>query len=142
MLLVIKFVMLVSHGPLRTQSRSQGWVDLGVSVHFLFQRRKAITISTLIFLCLSLPLPLYVEFRGRQGGRDGWEFGVSTCKRLLEWIKNKVPLYYTVRGSAVSDSLGPYICSSRGSSAHRILQARILEWVAISFSRGSYRPRD
>lgn len=69
MLLVIKFVILVSHGPLRTQSRSQGWVDLGVSVHFLFQRRKAITISTLIFLCLSLPLPLYVEFRGRQGGR-------------------------------------------------------------------------
>lgn len=37
-------------------------MDLGVSVHFLFQRRKAITISTLIFLCLSLP-PLYVEFR-------------------------------------------------------------------------------
>ena len=29
-----------------------------------------------------------------------------------------------------------------GSSVHRILQARILEWVAISFSRGSSRPRD
>ena len=27
-------------------------------------------------------------------------------------------------------------------SVHRILQARILEWVAISFSRGSSRPRD
>ena len=27
-------------------------------------------------------------------------------------------------------------CSSPGSSAHWILQARILEWVAISFSRG------
>ena len=26
-------------------------------------------------------------------------------------------------------------CSPPGSSAHRILQARILEWVAISFSR-------
>ena len=28
------------------------------------------------------------------------------------------------------------------SSVHEILQARILEWVAISFSRGSSRPRD
>jgi len=28
------------------------------------------------------------------------------------------------------------------SSAHGILQARILEWVAIPFSRGSSRPRD
>ena len=28
-------------------------------------------------------------------------------------------------------------CSLPGSSVHRILQARILEWVAISFSRGS-----
>ena len=29
-----------------------------------------------------------------------------------------------------------------GSSIHGILQARILEWVTISFSRGSSRPRD
>ena len=29
-----------------------------------------------------------------------------------------------------------------GSSVHGILQARILEWVAISFSRGSSQPRD
>ena len=33
-------------------------------------------------------------------------------------------------------------CSLPGSSIHRILQARILEWVAISFSRGSSWPRD
>ena len=29
-----------------------------------------------------------------------------------------------------------------GSSVHGILQARILEWVAISFSRGSSKLRD
>ena len=29
-----------------------------------------------------------------------------------------------------------------GSSVHGILQARILEWVAISYSRGSSQPRD
>ena len=36
----------------------------------------------------------------------------------------------------------PMNCSPSGSSAHGILQARILEWVAISFSRGSFWPRD
>ena len=33
-------------------------------------------------------------------------------------------------------------CSLPGSSLPRILQARILEWVAIQFCRGSSRPRD
>ena len=33
-------------------------------------------------------------------------------------------------------------CNPWGSSVHGILQARILEWVAISFSRASARPRD
>ena len=32
--------------------------------------------------------------------------------------------------------------SPPGSSVHGILQARVLEWVAISFSRGSSWPRD
>ena len=36
----------------------------------------------------------------------------------------------------------PMDCSPPGSSVQGILQARILEWVAISFSRGSYQPRD
>ena len=33
-------------------------------------------------------------------------------------------------------------CSLSGSSVHGILQAKILEWVAISFCQGSSRPRD
>ena len=33
-------------------------------------------------------------------------------------------------------------CSLPGSSVHGISQARILEWVAVSFSRGSSQPRD
>ena len=36
----------------------------------------------------------------------------------------------------------PIDCSPPGSSLHWILQARILERVAISFSRGSSQPRD
>ena len=33
-------------------------------------------------------------------------------------------------------------CSPPGSSVHGILQARILEWVAISYFRGSSQPKD
>ena len=33
-------------------------------------------------------------------------------------------------------------CSPPGSSVHGILQARVLEWIAIPFSRGSSQPRD
>ena len=36
----------------------------------------------------------------------------------------------------------PMDCSLPGFSVHGIFQARVLEWVAISFSRGSSRPRD
>ena len=36
----------------------------------------------------------------------------------------------------------PMDCSHPGSSVHGILQARILEWVAMPFSRGSSQPRD
>ena len=44
--------------------------------------------------------------------------------------------------SVVSDSCDPMDCSPPVSSVHGILQARILEWVAISFSTGSSRPKD
>ena len=37
---------------------------------------------------------------------------------------------------------GPTDCSPPGFSVHGILQARILEWVAIFFSRGSSWPKD
>ena len=36
----------------------------------------------------------------------------------------------------------PMDCSPPGSFVHGISQARMLEWVAISFSRGSSQPKD
>ena len=36
----------------------------------------------------------------------------------------------------------PKHCSPPDSSVHGTLQSRILEWVTIPFSRGSYQPRD
>ena len=36
----------------------------------------------------------------------------------------------------------PMDCSPPGSSVHEIFQARILQWVAIPFPRGSSQPRN
>ena len=51
------------------------------------------------------------------------------------------PLYRHGSESEVAQSCptlcDPVDCSLPGSSVHGILQARVLEWVAISFSRGS-----
>ena len=49
----------------------------------------------------------------------------------------------SVSHSVVSDSATPgTVCSLPSSSVHWILQARILEWAAIPFSRGSFQLRD
>ena len=52
--------------------------------------------------------------------------GMCVRAKLLQWC----PTLYD-----------PMNCSPPGSSVHGILQARILEWVAMPFSRGSSCPR-
>ena len=51
-------------------------------------------------------------------------------------------LAWVLSGSSCLTLCYPMDCSPLGSSVHGILQARILEFVAISYSRGSSRPRD
>ena len=53
---------------------------------------------------------------------------------VSEWMSEVAQLCLTL-----SD---PMDCSLPGSSIHGIFQARVLEWIAISFSRGSSQPRD
>ena len=48
----------------------------------------------------------------------------------------------SISRSVMSDSCGPMDCRPPGPSVHGILQARILEWVAMPSSRGSSWPRD
>ena len=48
-----------------------------------------------------------------------------------------VVVVYSLRHIRLCD---PMDCSQPGSSVHGVSQARILEWVAISFSRGSPNP--
>ena len=42
----------------------------------------------------------------------------------------------------MSDSWDSMVCSPPGFSVHGVFQVRILEWIAISFSRGSSQPRN
>ena len=48
----------------------------------------------------------------------------------------------SVSHSVVSDSVTPWTVAPPGSSVQGILQARILEWIAIPFSRESSQPKD
>ena len=66
---------------------------------------------------------------------------------LYCWLckEDKICNAYFVCVLAVQSSptlCDPMDCSPPGSSVCGILQARILEWVAIPFSRGSSQPRD
>ena len=55
------------------------------------------------------------------------------------WISRKCEVLVTQSCLTLCD---PMNCSPPGSCVHEIFQARILEWVAISFSRESSQPRD
>ena len=68
---------------------------------------------------------------------------------LLYWQMDSLPLAppgkpkkYVSLCSVMSNSLWPMDCNPPGSSVHGISQARILEWVDISYSRRSSWRRD
>ena len=76
---------------------------------------------------------------------------------MMEWTERSPLNLFTISNRLCSFSMNGWVsevaqscptlcdpvdCSSPGSSIHEILQARILEWVAISFTRGSSQPRN
>ena len=67
-----------------------------------------------------------------------WGMGLNGAK---QWLGNGA-WFRKVESLAHPTLCDPMDCSPPGSSDHEIFQARILEWVAIAFSRGSSRPRD
>ena len=71
--------------------------------------------SELAVLYSSFPLAIYVTH-----DEVKWSKFTQSCQTLCD----------------------PMDCSLQGSSIHGTFQARVLEWVAISFSRGSSWPRD
>ena len=70
----------------------------------------------------------------RELGRQGWTHQVEQITK-----EQKVKMLGAQSCPILCDSLN---CSPPGSSVLGILQARILEWVGIPFSRRSSPPRD
>ena len=67
---------------------------------------------------------------------------VSICVCVCIYIYTHTYIHVCSVSSVMSDSLQPKDFSPPGSSVHGILQARILEWVAMPSSRGSSWLRD
>ena len=63
-------------------------------------------------------------------------------KNLIRIHPNKPDSPWSVSRSVMSNSCVFMDCSPPGSSAHGIFQTRILEWVVLSFSKGSSQSRD
>ena len=75
-----------------------------------------------------------LHFEGRKWYCCEWE--IKTLENSINHIASSCVL------SCVQMFCDPTDCSPPGFSAHGISQARTLEWVAISFYRGSAWPRD
>ena len=71
-------------------------------------------------------------------GMQGW---LNTCESInTMYCSNKY--CEALITQVMSDLCDPLDCSPPGTSIHEILQARMLEWVAVSFSSGSSWSRD
>ena len=65
------------------------------------------------------------------------------CHFLQGWLNGLHPQSQTcVHAQSCPTLCNPMCCNLPGSSIHGIIPGRILEWVAISSSRGSSQPRD
>ena len=78
----------------------------------------------------------------------GYRYSFIFSTALRNWFYLRLPWFLQIKKSESEVAqpcltlCDPMDCSLPGSSIHEIFQARVLEWVAISFSRGSSRPRD
>ena len=94
------------------------------------------------FLCRSTFLIYFSKFTALSVAKSSLSPSLHQWMIAL-WITHffltPVPVKLLQSCPALSD---PMDHSAPGSSLHGIHQARVLEWIAISFSRGSPRPRD
>ena len=86
---------------------------------------------------------LSLENTGMMG--KGGNSGINITKEVSSKNLGKVLMYFYAMVvqllSCVQLFSHPMDCSLPGSSVHRLLQGRILDWIAIFFSRESSKPR-
>ena len=73
---------------------------------------------------------------------QGLNPGLPHCRQILYQVSHQGSLRILESESEVAQSCptlcDPMDCSLSGSSVHGIFQARVLEWITISFSRGFF----
>ena len=85
------------------------------------------SVSDLLFDLASIPTVVSLDFEGDNSLNDHI------------WFQS--PVFNTFIKVKVTQSC-PTLCDTGDYTVHGILQARILEWVVIPFSRGSFESRD
>ena len=105
-----------------------------------------------IFLCACLDLQVdYTLFKAAscptlvQNLPQQWEFCWVHSKHLINsfWLTVYPQFLTNIKRLKVKVAqLCPTLCDPMDYTVHGILQARILEWVAFPFCRGSSQPRD
>ena len=68
-------------------------------------------------------------------------YSVTKEKEILSFVTIWVDLEVIMLSEVKVTQLCPTLCDPMDYTFHGILQARILEWVAFPFSRGSFQPR-
>ena len=90
------------------------------------------------------------RFSSSSSSSEAWRaavHGVTKSRtRLNDWTElldfTNQKFSYTYNSQSCTTFCNPMDCGPPSSSVHGILQARILKWVAIPFSRGPSQPRD
>ena len=76
-------------------------------------------------------------------GQTSVYFSYLAARKLRAWAHHPFLMgLYTKSLQLCLTMCDSMDCNPPVSSVHRILQARILEWVPFSYSRGSSQPRD
>ena len=102
--------------------RGGGYEIMGIVMKF-FVAEKSGKMRTEIIYCIYSNKEIKVDL---VGDRFGWSVSMKVKVKSLSRVR----------------LCDPMDCSLPGSSVHGIFQAIELEWVGISFSRGSSQPRD
>ena len=117
------------------------YVHIYVHIYMHFERKECRDFKILTFLSQTIGSSTWsskISVSVKDENIAGHMHLIILCSG---WLK-----LYIKSESEVSQSCptlcNPVDCSLPGSSAYWILQARILEWVAVFFSRGSSKPRD
>ena len=97
--------------------------------------------------CLKAILKCVLKKRKTQGNKKKVCMAKCCCPIKVEDVKMLIVLFRSFPWQAKSlqsylTLCDPMDCSPSRSSVHGILQARILEWVAMPSFRGSSQPRD